>query len=327
MRYVVFGAGAVGGVVAARLYQAGRPVVVIARGAHYEAIRGRGLTLQEPDARTVLEIDAADAPQRLQWGPDDVVLLAVKSQDTAGALRALRESAPASTAVACLQNGVENERAALRLFEHVYGAAVMLPAAHLEPGVVQAHATKLTGIVDLGRYPSGSDERAEQTSQALAAARFSSQVFDDVMRLKYAKLILNLANAVDATFADGPDAERLADAAREEGRSALSAAGIDHEAAEVTDVGARWDRMGVRRDRRPGSSTWQSLRRGTGAVETDYLNGEIVLVGRLHGVPTPVNEALCRAAARAAREGVAPRSQSAGNLLSEIGVREGAWTR
>ena len=327
MRYVVFGAGAVGGVVAARLYQAGRPVVVIARGAHYEAIRDRGLTLQEPDARTVLEIDAADAPQRLQWRPDDVVLLAVKSQDTAGALRALRESAPASTAVVCLQNGVENERAALRLFEHVYGAVVMLPAAHLEPGVVQAHATKLTGIVDLGRYPSGSDERAEQTSQALEAARFSSHVFDDVMRLKYAKLILNLANAVDATFADGPDAERLADAAREEGRAALSAAGIEHEAGEVTDVGARWDRMGVRRDQRPGSSTWQSLQRGTGAVETDYLNGEIVLMGRLHGVPTPVNEALCRAAARAARERVAPRSLSAGDLLSEIGEEAGAWTR
>ena len=41
-----------------------------------------------------------------------------------------------------------------------------------------------------------------------------------------------------------------------------------------------------------GGSTWQSLARGTGTIETDYLNGEIALLGRLHGVPTPVNAAL-----------------------------------
>lgn len=327
MRFVVFGAGAVGGVVAARLHQAGRPVAVIARGAHYEAIRDRGLILDEPAGRTVLEIEAADTPGGLRWDPEDVVLLAVKSQDTAGALQALRQAASPDVAIVCLQNGVENERAALRLFEHVYGAVVMLPAAHLEPGVVQAHATRLTGIVDLGRYPSGSDERATRISTALEQARFSSHVSDEVMRLKYAKLLLNLGNAVDALFAEGPDAERLADAAREEGRAVLSAAGIDHEAEEVTNVGERWDRMGVRRDRRPGSSTWQSLRRGTGAVETDYLNGEIVLVGRLRGVATPVNEALCAAAEVAAREGFAPRSLAAADVLSEIRAREGAWTR
>ena len=45
---------------------------------------------------------------------------------------------------------------------------------------------------------------------------------------------------------------------------------------------------------RIGSSSAQSLARGTGSIETDYLNGEIVLLGRLHGVPTPVNAGLCR---------------------------------
>ena len=327
MRFVVYGAGAVGGVVAARLHQAGRNVAVIARGAHYQAIRDRGLTLVEAAGETLLELNVADTPSALRWGPDDVVLLAVKSQDTAGALSALAACAPARTAIVCLQNGVDNERSALRLFEHVYGAVVMLPAAHLEPGVVQAHATKLTGIVDLGRYPSGSGARARQTSQALEAARFSSHVSEDVMRLKYAKLVLNLANAVDALFAEGPDADRLADAARDEGSEVLRAAAIDHEADEVTDVSERWDRMGVRRDQRPGSSTWQSLRRGTGAVETDYLNGEIVLLGRLHGVATPINEALTRLGAQAAREGLRPRSLSAADVLTEVRSREGAWTR
>jgi 2-dehydropantoate 2-reductase len=56
---------------------------------------------------------------------------------------------------------------------------------------------------------------------------------------------------------------------------------------------------------RAGSSSQQSLMRGTGSIETDYLNGEIVLLGRLHGVPTPVNAALCVAARRMVREAMA----------------------
>jgi len=45
-----------------------------------------------------------------------------------------------------------------------------------------------------------------------------------------------------------------------------------------------------------GSSSWQSLARGTGSIETDYLNGEIVLLGRMHGFPVPINELLQRLA-------------------------------
>jgi 2-dehydropantoate 2-reductase len=46
----------------------------------------------------------------------------------------------------------------------------------------------------------------------------------------------------------------------------------------------------------PGSSSWQSLARGTGNIEADFLNGEIVLLGRLHGTPTPANAVLQRLA-------------------------------
>jgi 2-dehydropantoate 2-reductase len=58
------------------------------------------------------------------------------------------------------------------------------------------------------------------------------------------------------------------------------------------------------------------LARGTGALETDYLNGEIVLEGRLHGVPTPVNERLCALAASAARERLAPGTLSVDEVLA-----------
>jgi 2-dehydropantoate 2-reductase len=59
---------------------------------------------------------------------------------------------------------------------------------------------------------------------------------------------------------------------------------------------------------RAGGSSWQSLARGTGSIEADYLNGEIVLLGRLYAVPTPVNELLQQLANVAARERARPGS-------------------
>lgn len=319
MRFVILGAGAIGGVVGARLHQAGFDVTLIARGAHLEAIRRDGLTLLTPVERCTLRLPVAATPAELQWSDADVVLLATKSQGTLGALTGLRDAAGASVPVVCLQNGVENERLGLRLMDRVYGAVVMAPTAHLEPGTVEAYGAELTGMIDVGRYPDGIDEDCERICAALSASMFSSAPTADVMRLKYAKLLLNLGNALGALCEPGERRDELAARAQAEGEAALSAAGIEFVAPEVTDIAARWTQLGVRDiegRRRAGSSTWQSLARGTGTIETDYLNGEIVLQGRLHGVPTPVNQALCRLAARAVREGRRPGSVAAAEVLA-----------
>ena len=154
----------------------------------------------------MLEIPVADSPAAREWSGDEVVLLATKSQDTVGALTGAAAAAPASTPVVCLQNGVENERIALRLFANVYGAVVMSPTAHLEPGIVQAYGTQGTGVIDVGRYPSGLDALSEEIANALGASDFSSMARPDIMRFKYAKLLSNLANAVDAICEPGPPA-------------------------------------------------------------------------------------------------------------------------
>ncbi len=318
MHFVVFGAGAIGGVVGARLHQAGFSVTLIARGAHLDAIRRHGLELITPDERAVLPIPTVGSPAGVLWTGDDIVLLATKSQDTLAALTALRREAGPVAPVVCLQNGVENERVAARFVDSVYGAVVMCPAAHLRPGVVEAYGTTLTGMIDVGRYPDGIDARCEQVCAALEGSRFTARPVADIMRLKHAKLLLNLANAVEALCGSGDGSEALSERARHEADEVFSTAGIPHDAPEVTDLGGRWEAMGVRDidgQARAGSSTWQSLSRGL-PLETDYLNGEIVLGGRLHGVPTPVNAALCHLAWEAARDGWAPGSLSAEDVLA-----------
>jgi 2-dehydropantoate 2-reductase len=308
MRFIVYGAGAIGGVIGALLHEHGEDVRLVARGAHAAAIHAAGLVLESAAGRRALPIPVSSQPPATR--PDDVVLLAMKSQDTRGALMALRPVAPPATPVVCVQNGVENERAALRLFANVYAVCVMCPAAHLEPGVVQAFSAPVPGLLDIGRYPSGTDAVSARIGAAFRSASFDSIERTDVMRWKYRKLLTNLANAVEAVCQPGGRAE-IIDLAREEGVACLQAAGIDFASAEEdrTRRGDLLNRQALGQVK-GGSSTWQSLERGAGSIESDYLNGEIVLLGRRHGIPTPVNSLLQELAAGMAARRARPGTMS-----------------
>jgi 2-dehydropantoate 2-reductase len=322
MRIVVYGAGAVGGVVGGRLHQHGHEVVLIARGAHRNAIAARGLRLQSAGEDVLLPVPVVASPAEIQFRRDDVVLLGMKSQDTLGAALDLAQHAPARIPVVSLQNGVANERTILRWFANVYGICVMAPTTHVEPGVVQANSTPISGLLDIGRYPNGVDETAGAIAAALGSATFESIPRADIMRWKYTKLLMNLGNAVDATCAPSEAARDLMRAARREGNACLDAAGIARVSAEE-DRERRADLLTVKQidgARRGGGSTWQSLARGTGAVEVDYLNGEIVLLGREHHFPTPVNERLCTLANEMARAQAPPTSADAADVLRELAL-------
>jgi 2-dehydropantoate 2-reductase len=323
MRFTVYGAGAIGGAIGGRLFEAGHDVTLVARGDHLRALRDDGLTLVSPDGSATLRPPAVGHPAEADLRDGDVVIMAMKSQDTAAALADLAQHAPPGVRVACAQNGVDNERVALRFFPYVYGVAVMLPATHLQPGVVVVHLAPTTGLLDLGRYPDGVDAVAEEVSAALSGATFGSQARPDIMRWKYRKLILNLGNAVEAVC--GPEAARstpLVRMARAEGEACLQAAGID--AVSIDDDRTRrgdvFQLRPVPGHERQGGSSWQSLARGLHTVETDYLTGEVVLLGRLHRVPTPVNELLQRLANRMAAEGRPPGSVAADDVLARLGV-------
>jgi 2-dehydropantoate 2-reductase len=306
--------------VGARLAQAANEVMLIARGAHRDAIAAGGLRLRTPVEDTTIPIPVAGHPSALDFRGDDVVLLAMKSQDTPDALGALHAVAPPTIAVACLQNGVANERMASRFFERVYAVPVMLPAAHLEPGVVEAASTPTTGILDVGRYPTGVDDTARELSACFAAATFSSRPDPQVMRLKNSKLIMNLGNAVQAVCAPSAAAAELVKLARREGVACMRSAGVDFASVEE-DRARRADHLSwgeIDGKPRSGGSTWQSLARGLASVETDYLNGEIVLLGRLRGFATPVNALLQRTASSAAHSRLPPESLDAAELLAEL---------
>src|SRR5262245_60109948 len=128
MTFIIYGVGAIGGTLAAKLALAGQPVAGIARGAQLDAIRKNGLLLKTPAGDSRVRFPVAGDPGKLKISGDDIVFLCVKSQDTEAALQLLRDAGVRDQPVVCAQNGVANERAALRLFPNVYAMLVVMPA-------------------------------------------------------------------------------------------------------------------------------------------------------------------------------------------------------
>lgn len=309
-KYLVYGAGAIGGTVGARLFEAGKNVTLIARGEHAAIMRQRGLRLRSTDGDVTLPVPVALTPLDVEFvtAPDVVVLLCMKSQHTQAALVDLVRAGANNPHVVCMQNGVANERLALRYFRHTYGAVVNLPAMHLTPGEVVTYAEGFGGILDTGCLPTGVNEMCEQINEDLRDAGFSAVADEHVMRQKYAKLLLNLANVLQAGISPDQDTSHFATTLRHEALACYQAGDIDCASkAEIAERQAGVYRTGeVAGVDRTGGSSWQSLARGAGNIETQYLNGEISLLGRLYGVPTPANDACCRLANELVRRGGKP---------------------
>lgn len=319
MRYIIYGAGAIGGSIGARLFLEGQEVILIARGAHFNALESQGLRYRNPEQDVRLQIPTVNHPRDIRFHEDDVLFLTMKSQHTHQALVDLAASAPPELAIVCCQNGVANESMALRQFSHVYGMVVFLPATHLEAGEVVHYSGTPGGVLDAGCFPIGVDETIEAVTRDLRNAGFLADADERAMRFKYAKLLGNLGNALQAVADAGSQGRDIMTLLRNEALACYEAAGIDsagrdetrerNSAVSITDI------KGVQRG---GGSSWQSLQRGTGDIESDYLNGEICYLGRLHGVPTPANEALRLLAHDAVRSKAKPGALSLADIQRAI---------
>lgn len=323
MRFVVVGAGAVGATLAGRLALADQHVLLVARGAHYEAIRDHGLTLASADGETTVSLPVCNGVDSLELGAEDILVLAIKTGQSAEVLAQLSSlplpgggHAGLEIPIVLAQNGVENERLALRWFRRVYGMSVALFAEYLLPGAVRCSGELPYGVLDLGRYPEGTDDMAETTAEALRRAGYDAAVQTNILSWKYAKLTRNLVNALRALTDDWAATKEILALAVGEAEACFAAAGIENVPASAMEA----RRGDLRHPADIHGSTWQSLARGTGSVETDYLNGEIVLLGRLHSVPTPVNEGLQLAMNRASRHRANAGSMSGERVRAELGL-------
>ena len=187
-RIVIYGLGAVGGVSGAARVGAGHNVLGIARGGMLHALQQAPLRMRSAAGLSEALLSVAAHPDDIDWQPDDLILLTMKTQDTTPALNALRAAGVRDQAIFCFQNGISNEDMALRRFPNVHGVTVMMPATYLTPGEVIANGTPMLGLFDIGRYPHGVSQAAQDLVEVLDSAQMRGFLRDDVMAYKRGKL-------------------------------------------------------------------------------------------------------------------------------------------
>jgi 2-dehydropantoate 2-reductase len=325
MRFIVYGAGGIGSAIGGHLFRQGYEVALVGNSSHMEAIKATGLKLVTGDATYVLKIPSFKTASELApFQADDIVLLCAKSQHTVKCLSQLRAAgAPRSLAIFCVQNSLVNEPLATRFFDKVYGVMIMIPAIFMTPGEVIHPIIRRNGVIEIGCYPCGTDALCESVADAVRQAGFSSNVLDEVMVSKAGKCLGNLGNAFDAITDGQSDEVGFMEETRREAIRVWEAAGIAYEPRDEFEKRIR-PLHGERKipdgyeNLSKHSSSWQSLARGTGNIEAEQINGDVVKLGRALGIETRHNELLWRIAEEMAQLGDQPGKYSPAELKQMI---------
>jgi 2-dehydropantoate 2-reductase len=308
MKYVIYGAGAIGGVIGACLYRSGFDVTLIARGDHLKRIQSDGLRLVSADGVEVFDIPTVGHPNEITWSDTYSIILTMKAQDTADAINTLQGLVPRSIPIVSGQNGVANEITASRWFDNVYAMLLLIPATFLNAGEVIHHVSRksgVLGVLDTGRYPFGSDDYVDTLCGDLTASGFSATPDVEIMKLKYAKLITNLNNAVGAICGFESDTKHIYSLLTDEALNILNKAAIQFDRERETQKYTLLGRAEVSGAPRGGSSSWQSVMRG-GQIEVDFLNGEIVLIAKKMGLDAPANSLVQELAQKTIQDSLKP---------------------
>jgi len=306
MKIVVIGAGAIGSVIGGLLSKAGEDVTLIGRKPHVDAINQNGLILEGESGKTVIKVEAVE---NLDFKPD-LALLTVKAQDVESSVRKVQPFL-SSTQVVTMQNGVRSDDQAAGLLgkENIISSVITFNGQFLEPGKA-LYSIPFSKTALLVGEPFGNKGDRLQTLSALLNRAIGTDISEDIRAAHWTKLIWNLQTAVPAvtglSYQDSyqyPKVRELTINLLKEGLKVIRAAGI--KTAEVPGFPMEPIETMARESLPMAStllrkkaeslgkvpvlgSTLQSIKRGAN-TEVDYLNGEIVNLGKKNGIPTPVN--------------------------------------
>lgn len=256
MKFAIFGAGAIGGFVGARLIESGEDAALIARGSHLKAIQDHGLTIRSQTfGESVYKPHATDDPAEI--GPVDAVLLAVKAQATGEAARRLGPLLGPDTCVVTMQNGIpwwyfeglEGKWKGSRLesvdpggltarhidVRRVVGCIVYCSAILAAPGIIEHLSGEGGDGLALGEPDGSRSERVRRLARVFAGAGFRAPVRTDLRREIWVKLLGNapfnpitaLTGATLAGTIDYPLTRDLALEMMDEVRAVASALGVE----------------------------------------------------------------------------------------------------
>jgi 2-dehydropantoate 2-reductase len=294
MKIVMMGSGGVGGYFGGRLAAGGADVHFVARGAHLNAMRSSGLTIEGGPAPLHLpRVQVTDDPTSI--GTADFVFLAVKLWDTAAAIQQLKSSVGSDTTVISFQNGVLKDRYLIDAFgtSRVMGGVGYVATSIDRPGVIRQMGPMQRLL--FGELDGSTSERGQRLLEACVKGGIAAQLSTDIRReiwQKYVFLVGLSGTTTTMRRRIGPIRENPQTRAflRDVMREVVAVArghGIDlpsdyaeHRLTLADDVA--YDMT---------SSMHHDLERGN-RLEVRWLSGGVVELGEAVGVPTPLNRAI-----------------------------------
>lgn len=312
MRFLCFGAGAIGTYIGGSLALAGQEVVFFDRPETADFVRKLGLTLHLGDeVRHIQSIDICTSiDEALTHGPFDVGILAVKSYDTAGVIEMLKEYSVALPPILSFQNGVENEALLSRGLGQgkVIAGTLTSAVGKLQTGEIVVEKLRGIGVASDHLLASG-------LVKVLDAAGLRAQLFADAASMKWSKMLTNLpANATSAILnMTASEIYRNRDLCKLEIRMLREALAVMHTLRlSVVDLPGTPTRLlafgaaslplflaqpfmiqGIGKGRGNKMPSFHiDFHSGNGKSEVDYLNGAVVRIGKSVGVEAPVNRVL-----------------------------------
>jgi 2-dehydropantoate 2-reductase len=283
MTIVVYGAGAIGSIYAAKLSDA-HDVTVVARPAHVDAIARDGLRVVGREERVCL-VRAVTQLDRID--PDTLVLLTTKVNDNAAAAAALAPLVQRDTIVVCVQNGLHGERIVREAIGDrclVLRAITQFGAIFREPGVVDL---KVIGYTLIERHARSAGLAGVLTASGLDG-RVSPDIAVDVWRKLIFNCVINPITAINGLLVGDIADPRLDPLKQLVIDECLAVARTDGVTFDVDFQQALRDQFGASRNI---ASMRQDLRKGK-PTEIGHMNGAVVDLGRRHGIACPVNAAL-----------------------------------
>jgi 2-dehydropantoate 2-reductase len=303
MKILVMGAGAVGSAAGGFMAKAGHAVTLIGRADHMDAVRENGLRITGIwGDHIVSNLDARIAPDGLEAGAFDLVIIAVKSYDTAAAIEAAAPLLDENTLVCAYQNGLGNaeiiaDRAG---WERTIGARVIYGVRIPEPG--HADITVIASPTALGVYhPDAPAARVRAIAEAMNDAGLPTVYTDRIATVLWSKVAYNCAlnplsallNTPYGVLAHTEETRRTIEEVITELYAVGHAMGIELEPASAEEYVAHFFDDLLPPTAAHYASMREDLLRGR-RTEIDALNGAVVQFGAEHGAATPVNSLLTR---------------------------------
>jgi len=290
MRIAIVGSGGVGGYFGGRLAAAGTDVTFLARGAHLDAMRARGLRIDSPKGNLHLSsVKAESDPAAV--GPVDVVFFAVKLYDTEGALPLLPPLVGPRTVVVGFQNGVETVGTLTRAVgaPHTAGGVSYVSAVIAEPGVIRHTAMDhlIFGMPDGSPSP-----QLESLLEACRPAGFQVTLSRDITVDIWTKFVrISVFSAMTAVtrspigvIVNDPELLEMLKAAARETLAVAHARGVRVAGTIDEDVAVAYKALPPQAK----ASMLEDLERGR-RIELPWLSGAVVRLGREVSVPTPIH--------------------------------------